>query len=101
MCGIQREADLFIYFYFISSSGDRTHNQSSLQSHLCPCATTGLTYNLQQVQIKTSAGTILKRAINLNTYIYLTAQLLAALSFYTVILEARSKQKALTVYVTR
>ena len=30
--------------YFTSSSGHWTHNQSVLESHLCPCATTGLNY---------------------------------------------------------
>ena len=28
--------------YLIFLDGDRTHNQQSFQSHLCPCATTGL-----------------------------------------------------------
>ena len=37
---IKIEENIRVYKYFISSSRDRTHNQSRLHLHLCTCATT-------------------------------------------------------------
>ena len=38
----RRNENINVNKYLIFLSGDRTHNQSTLQSHFVPCATTGL-----------------------------------------------------------
>ena len=40
--GRTERQNIYLIKYFISSSGDRTHNQSIYSHTLCPCATTGL-----------------------------------------------------------
>ena len=46
----QRNENINVSKYFISSSGDRTHNHEQIfYSHtLCPCATTGLRIYLHE-----------------------------------------------------